>query len=64
MSQDHDVQLPPELLQLTNAIENNVETFALGSAVIQNAALQATKYLFDLCKPLVRSIARPDTPKI
>lgn len=43
-----DVQLPNELLDLSNLIENTPESFASGSKDVQAAALCATKFVFDL----------------
>jgi hypothetical protein len=43
-----DVQLPDELLNLSNAIEKYPESFASGSDDIQASALIATKFVFDL----------------
>ena len=43
-----DLQLPNELLNLSNVVEGCPEAFALGSKDIQTAALSATKFIFDL----------------
>lgn len=39
----------PELGSLTTAIDSKLESFASGSQDIQAAALNATKFVFDLC---------------
>jgi len=43
-----DIQLPDELLNLSNVVEKCPEAFATGSKDIQAAALGATKFVFDL----------------
>lgn len=43
-----DIQLPNELLNLSNVVEKCPEAFATGSKNIQAAALGATKFVFDL----------------
>ncbi|KIM85244.1 hypothetical protein PILCRDRAFT_66715 [Piloderma croceum F 1598] len=43
-----DIQLPNELLNLSNVVEKCPEAFATGSKDIQVAALCATKFVFDL----------------
>jgi hypothetical protein len=50
MSEDSDqeVVLPTVLSCLTNVIDSDLHTFAAGSTLIQSAALNATKFLFDL----------------
>jgi hypothetical protein len=50
MSEDSDqeVVLPTFLSNLTNVIDSDLHNFASGSASIQSAALNATKFLFDL----------------
>ena len=51
MDGDPDVLLPPELQNLSNLLEEFPETLALvGNQELQAAALNATKYVFDLCK--------------
>jgi predicted solute-binding protein len=45
-----DVPLPLELQSLSNLLEEFPETLALGNQELQAAALNATKYAFDLCK--------------
>lgn len=42
------IQLPPELQNLSMVVENNPESFATGNDEIQVAALNATKYVYDL----------------
>ena len=41
-------QLPEEFLALSNLISENPATFASGSNEVQLAALEATKFVFDL----------------
>ena len=50
MSEDSDqeVVLPTVLSNLTNVIDSDLHNFASGSTDIQSAALNATKFLFDL----------------
>jgi hypothetical protein len=43
-----DIQLPDEFLNLSNAVERYPETLASGNNVTQTAALNATKFVFDL----------------
>jgi len=43
-----DIQLPDELLNLSNLVERCPEAFASGSTDIQAAAIRATKFVFDL----------------
>lgn len=50
MNGNPDVPLPPELQNLSNLLEESPETLALGNQELQAAALNATKYAFDLCK--------------
>jgi len=50
MSEDSDqeVVLPTVLSNLTNVVDSDLHNFASGSIDIQSAALNATKFLFDL----------------
>jgi len=50
MSEDSDqeVVLPTVLANLTNVIDSDLHNFASGSTNLQSAALNATKFLFDL----------------
>jgi len=50
MSEDSDqeVVLPTVLSSLTNVIDSDLHNFASGCTTIQSAALNATKFLFDL----------------
>lgn len=50
MSEDSDqeVVLPTVLSNLTNVVDSDLHNFASGSTDIQSAALNATKFLFDL----------------
>lgn len=50
MSEDSDqeVVLPAALSDLTNVVDSDLHNFASGSTLIQSAALNATKFLFDL----------------
>jgi len=41
--------IPDELIAVTNELDGRIETLAHGNESIQNAALTATKYIFDLC---------------
>jgi len=41
--------LPDELLKLSNLLEDNLETLSSGNGEICDAALSATKHIFDLC---------------
>lgn len=41
--------IPDELIAVTNELDGRIETLAHGNEGIQNAALTATKYIFDLC---------------
>lgn len=50
MDDSSDVPLPSELQSLSNLLEEFPETLALGNKDLQAAALNATKYAFDLCK--------------
>ncbi|KAL4243431.1 U3 small nucleolar ribonucleoprotein MPP10 [Abortiporus biennis] len=43
-----ELVLPTEFTKLSSLVENNIETLATGNKDIQLAALQATKYVFDL----------------
>lgn len=43
-----DIQLPNELLCLSNLMENNPASFTSGRKDVQVAALIATKFVFDL----------------
>jgi hypothetical protein len=52
-------RLPVELLTLTNLIEEAPEAFAAGNSKFQAAALDATKYIFDLgTLPLYLTLGR------
>lgn len=44
-----EVQLPPQLNALANAVSATPESFARGSDEMQKTALDAVKFLFDLC---------------
>ena len=46
--EEDSVQLPPELDKLTNLVEERIENFAIGDKDLQDAALGAAKYIFDL----------------
>jgi len=51
-STDHtmsDTSLPDELLKLSNLLEDSLETLSSGNGEICDAALSATKHIFDLC---------------
>ena len=50
MSEDSDqeVVLPTVLSNLSNVIDSDLHNFVSGSTDIQSAALDATKFLFDL----------------
>ena len=50
MNGNPDVPLPSELQNLSNLLEECPETLALGNQELQAAALNAAKYVFDLCK--------------
>ena len=50
MDGNPDVPFPPQLLNLSNFLEEYPETLALGNQELQATALNATKYVFDLCK--------------
>lgn len=43
-----DIQIPGELSRLSSLISAQPESFASGSKDIRDAALTATKYIFDL----------------
>ncbi|KAH8120364.1 U3 small nucleolar ribonucleoprotein complex, subunit Mpp10 [Phellopilus nigrolimitatus] len=47
-TEDETVQLPSELSHLTTLINDKPEAFASGEKAIQDAALAAAKYIFDL----------------
>jgi hypothetical protein len=49
MSTPEILFIPHELDEVTNQLDERIETLAHGSEKIQNAALLATKYIFDLC---------------
>ncbi|KAG5221242.1 U3 small nucleolar ribonucleoprotein mpp [Salix suchowensis] len=44
-------QLPPVLQSLTNLLDEKTETLAIGNPDIRAAALDAAKFVFDLCAP-------------
>ena len=44
-----DTILPDELLKLSNLLEDNFEALSSGNGEICDAALSATKHVFDLC---------------
>ena len=50
MSEDSDqgILLPAVFSTLTNAIDSDSHNFSSGSTIIHSAALNATKFLFDL----------------
>lgn len=50
MNGNPDVPLPSELQNLSNLLEECPETLASGNQELQTTALNATKYVFDLCK--------------
>lgn len=41
--------IPNELNAVTNELDGQIETLAHGNEGIQNTALFAAKYIFDLC---------------
>ena len=51
-----NAKLPSELSNLNSLINEKVEAFALGDHNLENAALQATKYIFDLSKHALQII--------
>ena len=51
-SERDEIVLPKELSSLSSAIEANPESFATGDKDIQDAALAAAKYIFDLSMSL------------
>ena len=59
MSEDSDQEVVPTVLSnLTNVIDSDLYNFASGSKDIQSAALNATKFLFDLGeRVLVKRVA-------
>ena len=48
MVEEVQVELPLQLSQLSDVLENQSHAFASGSKDIQQAALNATQYIFDL----------------
>jgi len=46
---DADASLPHELKSLSALLDSQPETLAEGNAEISTAALNAAKYIFDLC---------------
>ena len=55
---DQDVVFPTVLSNLTNVVDSDLHNFASGSKDIQSAALNATKFLFDLGeRALVKHVA-------
>lgn len=42
------LQIPLELSNLTTLVEERIENFAIGDKDLQDAALNATKFIFDL----------------
>ena len=44
-----DSIFPDELLKLSNLLEGSLETLSSGNREICEAALNATKHIFDLC---------------
>ena len=52
-----DVVLPEQLALLSSRLEDGPETLAVGNKDIQLAALQATKYVFDLGMSSVYCVA-------
>lgn len=48
--------IPTEFQQLSTLLEESPESLASGNPDIQNAALNATKYIFDLCKIILYRI--------
>lgn len=54
-----NIQLPNELLSLSNAVERYPETLASGNNVIQTAALNATKFVFDLGEWFFQQMFKP-----
>lgn len=49
MSTPETLSIPRELDAVTNQLDERIESLAHGSKEIQTAALQAAKYIFDLC---------------
>lgn len=49
MSTSEAFSIPHELDTVTNLLNEPIESLAHGSDLIQSAALQAAKYIFDLC---------------
>ena len=50
---EETIELPAELAQLSLSVDEKPESLATGSKDIQLAALKATKYVFDLGKPVL-----------
>lgn len=49
MSMPEGLPVPPELDEVTNQLDERIYSLAYGNEDIQDAALLAAKYIFDLC---------------
>lgn len=49
MSTSEALPVPRELDNVTNLLDEHLDSLAYGSSLIQNAALQAAKHIFDTC---------------
>lgn len=50
MTDVEDIQLPPELSNLSTIVDASPEVLATGSSDLQSTALNATKFIYDLGK--------------